>query len=178
MYAQNPNSATSLPNTKFIFLKQVFIIPCGLSLPMRPNARVLGWSVSCQSYYVLYISIWNCQMLAAEQLLPGQTAWVALPSIHHGKNQSYLAIIFQLSWSGRESRWTLPHLPVHPPPPSTVTTCVLYKATSAAHRTHDIQEEYSNERCQIFFANILLGSCPSPHHSWYSHNGSPLLSYS
>jgi len=42
IYSQNPNSATSLPNTKFIFPKQIFIIPCGPSLPMRPKARVLA----------------------------------------------------------------------------------------------------------------------------------------
>jgi hypothetical protein len=42
IYSQNPNSATSLPNTKFIFPKQIFIIPCGPSLQMRPKARVLA----------------------------------------------------------------------------------------------------------------------------------------
>ncbi len=42
IYFQNPNSATSLPNTKFIFPKQIFIILCGPSLPMRPKARVLA----------------------------------------------------------------------------------------------------------------------------------------
>ena len=35
----------------------------------------------------------DCQMHTAEQLLPGQAAWVALPSVHHGKNHSYWATI-------------------------------------------------------------------------------------
>ncbi len=42
IYSQIPKSATSLPNTKFRFPKQIFIIPCGPSLPMRPKARVLA----------------------------------------------------------------------------------------------------------------------------------------
>jgi len=36
-------------------------------------------------------------MLSADQLLPGQAAWVALPSTHHGKNVTYWATILQLS---------------------------------------------------------------------------------
>ncbi len=43
IYSQNPNSATSLPNTKFKFPKQIFIILCGPSLPMRPKATVECW---------------------------------------------------------------------------------------------------------------------------------------
>jgi hypothetical protein len=43
-------------------------------------------------------------MLAAEQLLSGQAAWVALPRVHHGKKQSYWATVLQLRWSGRQSR--------------------------------------------------------------------------
>jgi hypothetical protein len=35
----------------------------------------------------------DCQMHTAEQLLPGQAAWVALPSAHHSKNHSYWATI-------------------------------------------------------------------------------------
>jgi hypothetical protein len=42
IYSKNPNRATSLPNIKFIFPKQIFIIPCGPFLPMRPKARVLA----------------------------------------------------------------------------------------------------------------------------------------
>ncbi len=42
IYSQIPNRATSLPNTKFIFPKQIFRIPCGPSLPMRPKARVMA----------------------------------------------------------------------------------------------------------------------------------------
>jgi hypothetical protein len=72
LYSQNPKIATSLPNTK--------VILCGPSLPMRPKARVLALisvmpKILCA---VQYSSSWNCQMLAAEQLLPGQAAWVAL----------------------------------------------------------------------------------------------------
>jgi hypothetical protein len=36
---------------------------------------------------------WNFQMRAAEQLLPGQAAWVALSSIHRGKKHSYCVTI-------------------------------------------------------------------------------------
>jgi hypothetical protein len=78
MCAQNPNSATSLPNTTFIFPKQFFIVLCAF-FPIRPKARVLSRSASCPNLYVLYTSSLNCQMLAAEQLLPGLAAWVALP---------------------------------------------------------------------------------------------------
>ncbi len=35
-------------------------------------------------------------MLSADQLLPGQAAWVALPSAHLGKNLTYWATILQL----------------------------------------------------------------------------------
>jgi hypothetical protein len=35
----------------------------------------------------------DCQMHTAEQLLLGQAAWIALPSVHHGKNHSYWATI-------------------------------------------------------------------------------------
>ncbi len=42
MYSQNPNNATTLPNTKLIFLKQIFILLCGQSLPMRPKATELA----------------------------------------------------------------------------------------------------------------------------------------
>ena len=35
-------------------------------------------------------------MFAAELLLAGQAAWVALPSLHHGKNHSYCTTILQL----------------------------------------------------------------------------------
>ncbi len=71
-------------------------------LPMRPKARVLALiSVMPKLLCALY------QMLAAEQLLAGQAAWVALPSVHHGKHHSYWTTILQLSWSGRQSRSTI-----------------------------------------------------------------------
>ncbi len=78
-------------------------------LPMRPKARVLALIsvIPKLLLYVLFTSSWNCQMLAAEQLLAGQAALVALPSAHHGKNPTYWAAILQLSWSGRQSRPTL-----------------------------------------------------------------------
>ncbi len=41
-YSHNPNRATLLPNTKFIFPKLIFIVLCGLYLPMRTKARVLA----------------------------------------------------------------------------------------------------------------------------------------
>jgi hypothetical protein len=45
---------------------------------MRPEARVLAlFSVMPKILSAVYHS-WNSQMLAAEQLLPGQAAWVAL----------------------------------------------------------------------------------------------------
>ena len=74
IYSQNPISATSLPNTKFIFLKQIFIILCGPSLPMRPKARVLALiSVMPKLISAVYQQL-DCQMHTAEQLLPGQAA--------------------------------------------------------------------------------------------------------
>jgi hypothetical protein len=57
MYFQNPNSATSLPNTKFIIPKQIFIILCGLSLPMRPKARVLAQISVIRSNPNFYVPI-------------------------------------------------------------------------------------------------------------------------
>ncbi len=74
IYSQNPNSATSLPNTQFIFPKQIFIILCGPSLPMRPNARVLALiSVMPKFLSAVYQQL-DCQIHTAEQLLPGQAA--------------------------------------------------------------------------------------------------------
>ncbi len=55
---------------------------------MRPKPRVIRVMPKLL-LYVLYTSNWNYQMLAAEQLLAGQAAWVALPNFHHGKNHSY-----------------------------------------------------------------------------------------
>ncbi len=100
IYSQNHNSATSLPSTKFIFPKQIFIIiPCGPSLPMSPKARVLALiSIMPPNSEVPYTSSWNSQMLSAKQLLPGQAVWVALPSAHYGENLTYWAIILQLNW--------------------------------------------------------------------------------
>jgi hypothetical protein len=71
---------------------------------MRPKARVLAVIRVMPKLllYVLYTSNWNYQMLAAEQLLAGQAAWVALPNFHHGKNNSYKDTILQLSWSGSQ----------------------------------------------------------------------------
>jgi hypothetical protein len=74
IYSQNPNGATSLPNTKFIFPKQIFIIPCGPSLPMRPKARVLALiSVMPKLISAVYQQL-DSQMDTAGQLLPGQAA--------------------------------------------------------------------------------------------------------
>ena len=74
IYSQNPNSATSLPNTKFIFLKLIFIILCGPSLPMRPKASVLALiSVMPKLISSVYQQL-DCQMHTAEQLLTGQAA--------------------------------------------------------------------------------------------------------
>jgi hypothetical protein len=66
---------------------------------MRPKVRVLALiSVIPKQLCALYQQL-ECQMLSADQLLPGQAAWVALPSAHHGKNQAYWATILQLCWS-------------------------------------------------------------------------------
>jgi hypothetical protein len=74
---------------------------------MSPKARVLALIIVIpKNYYVLYTISWNCQMLAAEQLLQGQAEWVSLPSVH-GKNHSYWATILQLSWPECQSRSTL-----------------------------------------------------------------------
>jgi hypothetical protein len=74
IYSQNPNSTTLLPNTKFIFLKQIFIILCCPSLPMRPKARVLALiSVMPKLISAVYQQL-DCQMHTAEQLQPGQSA--------------------------------------------------------------------------------------------------------
>jgi hypothetical protein len=92
-YIPYPHSATSLPNTKFIFPKQFFIILCGPSLPERPKARVLALiSVMHKLISAVYQQL-DCQMHRAEQLLSGQAAWIALPSVNHGKNHSYWATI-------------------------------------------------------------------------------------
>jgi hypothetical protein len=120
----------------------------------------------------MYTRSWNCQMLAAEQLLPDQAAWVAFPSVHHGKNHSYWATILQLSWSGRQSRSTL-WLSASPSPPIQVY-CTQPPLCHTEHMTS--KREYSKGRCQIFLAVILFGSCPPRHHSWYSHNCSPFHS--
>ncbi len=49
-------------------------------LPMRSQARVLALiSVMPKLVCAVYQQLrWNCQILAAEQLLPGQATWVAL----------------------------------------------------------------------------------------------------
>jgi hypothetical protein len=74
-------------------------------LPKRPKARVLALisAMPKLQYYVLHTSSWNCQMLAAEQLLAGQAACCP-SSVHHGKKHSYWATVLQLSWSGHQSR--------------------------------------------------------------------------
>jgi hypothetical protein len=74
IYSQNPNSVTSLPNTKFIFPKQIFIILCGPSLPMRPKDKLLALiSVMLKLINAVYQHL-DCQMHTTEQLLPGQAA--------------------------------------------------------------------------------------------------------
>ncbi len=53
---------------------------------MRPKARVLALiSIMPKLINAVYQQL-DCQMHTAEQLLSGQAAWVALPSIHHGKS--------------------------------------------------------------------------------------------
>ncbi len=60
---------------------------------MRPKARVLALiSIMLKLISAVYQQL-DCQMHKAEQLLSCQAAWVALPSINHGKNHSYWAII-------------------------------------------------------------------------------------
>ncbi len=60
---------------------------------MRPKARVLALiSIMPKLISTVYQQL-DCQMHTAEQLLSGQAEWVALPSIHHGKNHSYWATI-------------------------------------------------------------------------------------
>ena len=115
-------------------------------------------------------------MLSADQLLPGQAAWVALPSAHHGKNLTYWTTILHLSWSGRQSRSTLQHSAsfVCPPSPPIQVYCTQPPLRHTEHMTS--KREYSKGRSQIFHAVILFGSCPPRHHSWYSHNGSPFQS--
>jgi hypothetical protein len=74
IYSQKPNSPTSLPNTKFIFPKQCFIILCGPSLPMRLKARVLALISGMPKLISAVYQQLDCQMHTAEQLLPGQAA--------------------------------------------------------------------------------------------------------
>ena len=60
---------------------------------MRPKARVLALiNVMPKLISAVYQQL-DCQMHTAEQFLSGQAAWVALPSIPHGKNHSYWAAI-------------------------------------------------------------------------------------
>jgi hypothetical protein len=60
---------------------------------MRPKARVLALiSVMPKLISSVYQQL-DCQMHIAEQLLSVQAAWVALSSVHHGKNHSYLDTI-------------------------------------------------------------------------------------
>jgi hypothetical protein len=74
---------------------------------MRPKARVLDLiSVMPKLISTVYQQL-DCQMHTAEQLLLGHAAWVALPSVHHGKNHFYWATILEMSWSGRQSKSTL-----------------------------------------------------------------------
>jgi hypothetical protein len=62
-----------------------FIILCGPSLPMSPKARVVALiSVMPKLISAVYQQL-DCQTHTAEQLLPGQAAWVALPCVHHSK---------------------------------------------------------------------------------------------
>jgi hypothetical protein len=66
-------------------------------LPMRPECWL--WSALFPNYYVMYTSSWNCQMLAAEKLLPGQAAWVSLPSMVTIKPTGPLSS----SWAGQDA---------------------------------------------------------------------------
>jgi hypothetical protein len=60
---------------------------------MRPKARLLSLiSIMPKLISAVYQQL-DCQMHTAEQLLSGQAAWVALPSVHQGKNHSYWATI-------------------------------------------------------------------------------------
>ena len=62
------HSPTSLPNIKFIFPKQIFIILCGLSLPRRPKTRVLA----------LICVMSKLQCAVCQQLeLPDARSWAA-----------------------------------------------------------------------------------------------------
>ncbi len=82
-------------------------------LPKRPKARVLALiSVVPKLLCAVYKQL-DLPELAAEQLLAGQAAWVALPIVHHDKNHSYRAN------QGQHSSF----LPSY-----------------AEHRAHDIQE--------------------------------------
>ncbi len=137
-------------------------------LPMRPQARVLGlMSVMPRLLCAVYKQL-DLPELAAEQLLACQAAWVALPSVHHGKNQSYRAN------QGQRSSF-LPHLSA-PPPPLNYRWTVHSQLCWTQSTWHPRGNMYSNGRCRIFFDVILFGSCPPRHYSWYRHNGSPFTS--
>ncbi len=134
------------------------------SMQTGSSGTLIGW----KSGQTTFVPLWD-RMEGA--WLRTQVRQHGLPLLH-GKNQTYWANILQLNWSG-PNQGKHSSLCLYP---LSSNTGVLYTATSAAHRTHDIQGEYSKGRSQIFLAVILFGSCPPRNHSWYSHNGSPFHS--
>ncbi len=107
MYSQYPNSATSLLKTKFIFPKTNFYNSIWSVLSMR--LEYWRQTASCPNYYLLYTSSWNCQRLAAEHLLAGQAARVAL----------YCLILpLRLRLLCFYPSYSAPPPPFHSPPPT------------------------------------------------------------
>jgi hypothetical protein len=162
MYSQNPNSATSLPNTKFIFPRYTFIILYGLFYQWGWRLKCWHWSVSCPNYYVLYIMSWNFQMFAAEQLLAGQAAWVALPCVHHGKNNSYWATIHKLSWSGHQIKVNTLAVCLFCRPSASIYRCTVRSHLCGTWNTWHPRGNIVKEEAKSFLLSSYLVLPPSP----------------
>jgi hypothetical protein len=122
-----------------------------------------------------YISSWNCQMLSTDQLLSGKAAWVALPSAHHGKNQTYWATILQPAEMVRTpvkvTTLAFCLICLYPPPPIQVY-CSQPPLRHTKHMTY--KSKYSKGRS--FLPSSYLGPAPLATTA-ESHNGSPFHSH-
>ena len=114
-------------------------------------------------------------MLSADQLLPGQAAWVALPSAHHGKIK--LTGPLSSSWASQDANQGqhssfLPHLSVLP---LLQYRCTVHSHLCGTQNTWHPRGNIVKEDPKSFLLSSYLGPAPLAT-SWYSHNGSPFHS--